>query len=52
MTADDLNFLVTDITELILERTNIDEKQQDELWNKIHKILDEFFRYPEYANYN
>ncbi len=52
MTADDLNFLVTDITELILERTNIDEKQGDELWEKLHKILDEFFKYPEYINYN
>jgi hypothetical protein len=52
MTAENLNFLVTDITELILERTNIDEVQEEELWEKIHKVLDEFFGYPEYSNYN
>lgn len=52
MTADDLNFLVTDITELITNRTNIDEKQVEELWEKLHKVLDEFFGYPEYSNYN
>lgn len=43
MTADSLKSLATDITELILERTNIDEVQQDEIWQKIHYVLYCFF---------
>jgi hypothetical protein len=50
--ADDLNFLVTDVVELIFQRTNISEDQELEIYKKIHNYLDEFFGFPEYNNYN
>jgi len=52
LTKDQLNSLIVDIVELVIQRTNIDEYQADELFLELEYVLDEFFDYPDYSNYN
>lgn len=52
MTSDDINFLATDISEMVLEKTNINEEEQEKFFEKIRAFLDDFFGFPEYNNYN
>lgn len=49
--ADQLNLLTTDILELISDKTGIEDNNCD-LWKEINNILNKFFHYPEYDNYN
>jgi len=52
LTKDQLNSLIVDIVELVIQRTNIDEVQVDKLLLELEYVLDKFFDYPDYSNYN
>ena len=43
MTADQIERLTGDIIELIIQRTNVDEEQSNELWAMVYDMLYEYF---------
>ena len=52
VSADDLNTMMVDILDAVIKTVALTEPEEDELWDKLHPQLEEFFGFPDYRSHN
>ena len=50
--ADDIKNMLSKCVDGISEISPLTDLEQDELWEAFQPILEKFFNYPDYRNYN